>query len=193
MLRRTRVPFLAASALINGLALLILFPQTQRKPSTTAPSYLVAIVPTERSAAPPNVQRDLSVPRSSAKVAHRPPVREANAPAAAINERTIDSASPVPAQAQPAPSGDIDADLIDILTSAKSVTREVARQADPRERGATHRPAPGTVAHFGEQVSQAVRPACETAYAGAGLIAVLFLIADAKPGEGCRWGAGPVQ
>ncbi len=193
MLRKTRVSFLVASALINGLALLLFIPQTQRTQQSTAPRYLVAIVPSERSPAPLKAESSPSAKRSSPKGAQRLVLGEARAPAAANSERKIESASPIPAQVQPVPSRDIDADVIDILASARAVTREIARQTDPRERDTPHRPAPGTVAHFGEQVSQAARPPCETAYSGAGLLAVLFLIADIKPGEGCRWGAGDVR
>jgi hypothetical protein len=48
-------------------------------------------------------------------------------------------------------------------------------------------PGPESETPLGRAIAKAERPDCRTAHAGAGLLAVLFLIKDGFSDDGCKW------
>lgn len=67
----------------------------------------------------------------------------------------------------------------------QNLRKEARKRAQPPAYLRAEQPEPKS--KLGRDIEQAIRPDCQTAYAGAGLLAVVPLVIDAVRDKGCKW------
>ena len=115
-------------------------------------------------------------------------VRERTARIGAEIAKPSEPADKAEANSSPEAAGERSAPHID-LEAARELAREIAR-SEARSAPKSLWPA-GLGAErgtpLGRAIERAARIDCRVAYAGAGLLAPVFLLKDAIAGDGCRW------
>lgn len=199
------VPELQAPAQLLAAPLSAPPPLTQPLPTLPAPTSplpapleppAAAVVAPAPAAARPPEPPPVPAPTEAPSAAPAPEVLPAAA-AAAIPDASAPHRLPLPAAGGPDAGSQTGQDV----ATPPSVPPDLPRlNLDlPRPRGGelSQRAAPGVLpllprppevkSKLERELEQAARPDCRTAHGGAGLLAVVPLVADTVRGQGCRW------
>jgi hypothetical protein len=166
---------------------------TSPLPAPLEPPAAAVVAPAPAAAKPPE-PLPVPAPTEAPSAAPAPEVLPA---AAAVPDASAPHRLPLPAAGRPDAGSQTGQDVATPPSAPPDLPRLNLDLPRPRGGELSQRAAPGVLpllprppevkSKLERELEQAARPDCRTAHGGAGLLAVVPLVADTVRGQGCRW------